>query len=44
MKLLECARSSPRPFDAVLVDDTSRLSRNLADAAQPLAAILKAKV
>jgi len=34
MKLLECARSSPRPFDAVLVDDTSRLSRNLADAAR----------
>jgi site-specific DNA recombinase len=27
--LLQAARSQPRPFDRVLVDDTSRLSRNL---------------
>ncbi len=31
-RMLEAAFSSSRPFDAVLVDDTSRLSRNLADA------------
>jgi site-specific DNA recombinase len=31
-RLLAAAFSSPRPFDCILVDDTSRLSRNLADA------------
>jgi DNA invertase Pin-like site-specific DNA recombinase len=31
-KLLEAASSLPKPFDIVLVDDTSRLSRNLGDA------------
>jgi DNA invertase Pin-like site-specific DNA recombinase len=30
-RLLEAATSNARPFDAVLVDDTSRLSRKLAD-------------
>ncbi len=30
-RLLEAAASSPRPFDAILIDDTSRLSRKLAD-------------
>lgn len=33
-RLLEAAFSSPVPFDAVLVDDTSRLSRNRADIAR----------
>jgi len=32
LKLLEAAKSVPKPFDIVLVDDTSRLSRNLGDA------------
>jgi DNA invertase Pin-like site-specific DNA recombinase len=32
VKLLEAASSAPKPFDIVLVDDTSRLSRNLGDA------------
>src|SRR5262249_33262700 len=30
-QLLSVARRQPRPFDAILVDDTSRLSRRLAD-------------
>src|SRR5215469_9119959 len=32
LKLLEAAESIPRPFEIVLLDDTSRLSRNLGDA------------
>jgi site-specific DNA recombinase len=32
LKLLEAASSVPKPFDIVLLDDTSRLSRNLGDA------------
>ena len=31
-KLLAAAESKPRPFDAILVDDSSRLSRKLSDA------------
>ena len=31
-RMLECSLSLPRPFEVVLADDTSRLSRNLADA------------
>ncbi|MFO0364935.1 MAG: recombinase family protein, partial [Acidobacteriota bacterium] len=31
-KLLEASSSSERPFDILLIDDTSRLSRNLSDA------------
>jgi site-specific DNA recombinase len=31
LKLLEASESTPRPFDIVLLDDTSRLSRNLGD-------------
>src|SRR5260370_40531733 len=34
VKLLEAARQIPRPFDVVLLDDTSRLSRNIADIAR----------
>jgi site-specific DNA recombinase len=30
-RLLSAARANPRPFDVILVDDTSRLSRRLAD-------------
>ncbi len=30
-KLLSAAKQTPRPFDVILVDDTSRLSRRLAD-------------
>ena len=30
--LLEDAKRSPRPFDRILIDDTSRLARNMADA------------
>lgn len=30
-KLLEAANSTPQPFDVILVDDSSRLSRNLVD-------------
>jgi site-specific DNA recombinase len=33
-RLLAAAKSLPRPFDAILVDDTSRLSRNVGDAAR----------
>jgi site-specific DNA recombinase len=33
-RLLEAAERKPRPFDAVLVDDTSRLSRNQGDIAR----------
>ena len=29
--LVEAAKSRPRPFDRILVDDTSRLARNVAD-------------
>ena len=32
--LLAAARRSPRPFDVILVDDTSRISRSMADAAR----------
>ena len=31
-RMMEAAVSMPRPFDAILVDDSSRLSRNLSDA------------
>jgi site-specific DNA recombinase len=31
-RLLEAAKQRPRPFDVILVDDTSRLSRRLEDA------------
>lgn len=30
--LIAAARQRPRPFDRILVDDTSRLARNVADA------------
>lgn len=30
-RLIEAANSKPKPFDIILVDDTSRLSRKLAD-------------
>ena len=30
-RLMHAAQRKPRPFDAILVDDTSRLSRNLVD-------------
>src|SRR5215471_4418826 len=30
--LLDAAKKRPRPFDRILVDDSSRLARNLADA------------
>jgi len=30
-KLLAAAREKPRPFDIVLTDDTSRISRKLSD-------------
>jgi site-specific DNA recombinase len=33
-KLLAAAESKPRPFDVILVDDSSRLSRKLSDALQ----------
>ena len=33
-RLLRAANSVPRPFDAVLMDDTSRLSRNVGEAAR----------
>jgi site-specific DNA recombinase len=33
-QLLSAASSVPRPFDVILVDDTSRLSRNVGDAAR----------
>jgi site-specific DNA recombinase len=29
--LIRCAKQSPRPFDTILVEDSSRLARNLAD-------------
>jgi site-specific DNA recombinase len=32
--LIAAAKSLPRPFDVILVDDTSRLSRNVGDAAR----------
>ena len=32
LKLIEAASSVPKPFEIVLLDDTSRLSRNLGDA------------
>jgi site-specific DNA recombinase len=32
--MLAAAKSLPRPFDAILVDDTSRLSRNVGDASR----------
>ena len=31
-RIMEAAMSQPRPFDVVLVDDSSRLSRNISDA------------
>jgi site-specific DNA recombinase len=31
--LLQGARNQPRPFDRVLIDDTSRLSRNVSEGA-----------
>jgi site-specific DNA recombinase len=31
-RLMEAATSLPRPFDILLIDDSSRLSRNLSDA------------
>ena len=33
-RMLQAAASLPRPFDVILVDDTSRISRSLADAVQ----------
>jgi DNA invertase Pin-like site-specific DNA recombinase len=33
-KLMNAALSTPRPFDVLLVDDTSRISRSLAEAAR----------
>ena len=30
--LIEAAKAKPRPFDRILVEDTSRLARNVADA------------
>jgi site-specific DNA recombinase len=30
-RLIEAATSTPRPFDVILIDDSSRLSRNLVD-------------
>ncbi len=33
-KLLSAANTSPRPFDILLLDDTSRLSRNLSDSSR----------
>lgn len=33
-RLLAAAKSLPRPFDVILVDDTSRLSRNVGEAAR----------
>ena len=33
-QLLRAATTTPRPFDVVLVDDTSRLARNIGDAAR----------
>jgi site-specific DNA recombinase len=33
-RLLVAPKSLPRPFDAILVDDTSRLSRNVGDASR----------
>jgi DNA invertase Pin-like site-specific DNA recombinase len=35
--LIESAKSRPRPFDRILVDDTSRLARNVADALNAVA-------
>ncbi len=32
--LIAAAKSQPRPFDVILVDDTSRLSRNVGDASR----------
>ncbi|MFQ5947219.1 MAG: recombinase family protein, partial [Anaerolineae bacterium] len=32
MRLVEAARRKPRPFDLILVDDTSRLARDVVDA------------
>src|SRR4051812_141411 len=34
VKLLDAASRLPRPFDVVLLDDTSRLSRNIGDIAR----------
>jgi DNA invertase Pin-like site-specific DNA recombinase len=34
VKLLDAAGQLPRPFDVVLLDDTSRLSRNIGDIAR----------
>ncbi len=33
-RLMAAALSAPRPFDALLLDDTSRISRSLAEAAR----------
>lgn len=35
-RLVEAARQKPRPFDLVLVDDTSRLARDVVDAVRLL--------
>src|SRR5580765_6955107 len=34
LKLMAAAGQQPRPFDVLLVDDTSRLSRNMGDVAR----------
>src|SRR5262245_14120249 len=34
LKLMAAAGQRPRPFDVLLVDDTSRLSRNMGDVAR----------
>jgi site-specific DNA recombinase len=36
-RLIRAALSTPAPFDVILIDDTSRLSRNLADGLQTVA-------
>ncbi len=36
-ELLEVAKQNPRPFDRVLIDDSSRLARNLEDALRSVA-------
>ena len=41
MKLLDAASQLPRPFDVVLLDDTSRLSRNIGDIARAFEGVKK---
>src|SRR5262249_14617255 len=37
--LIDAAKKRPRPFDRILVDDTSRLARNVADALNAVATL-----